>query len=260
MALSAISVILCLSAVRLPSAPPPPSEAKQIAELQRQLAWAALKIQALEAELRLERIKKYGPASESLTSTQLALLEEEPGVSTVEVAEERARPPLRDEDQSAAPLADSRTAEKPRHPGRQRLPAHLKRVERVISCPPEQCACAHCGQPTQVIGYDRSEQLDVEPAQYFVLVTKREKRGCAACSRGVTTAPVPARIIDKGLVSDRVVIDTVVAKYADHRVPRTRRQRCRRGAVEEMRVGPSKPEIRIRLQTTASCCRQERWW
>jgi hypothetical protein len=27
---------------------------------------------------------------------------------------------------------------------------------------------------------------------------------------------VPARIIDKGLVSDRVVIDTVVAKYSDH--------------------------------------------
>ena len=52
-----------------------PSEAQQIAELQRQLAWATLKIQALEAELRLARIKKYGPASESLTSTQLALLD-----------------------------------------------------------------------------------------------------------------------------------------------------------------------------------------
>jgi transposase len=32
----------------------------------------------------------------------------------------------------------------------------------------------------------------------------------------VVAAPVPARIIDKGLVSDRVVIDTVVAKYGDH--------------------------------------------
>ena len=29
-------------------------------------------------------------------------------------------------------------------------------------------------------------------------------------------APLPARIVDKGLVSDRVVIDTVVAKYSDH--------------------------------------------
>jgi transposase len=47
-------------------------------------------------------------------------------------------------------------------------------------------------------------------------VTKREKRGCGCCQRGVVTAPAPARIIEKGLVSDRVVIDTVIAKYCDH--------------------------------------------
>jgi len=32
----------------------------------------------------------------------------------------------------------------------------------------------------------------------------------------VAAAPLPARIIEKGLVSDRVVIDTVVSKYCDH--------------------------------------------
>jgi len=32
----------------------------------------------------------------------------------------------------------------------------------------------------------------------------------------VVAAPVPARIIEKGLVSDRVVIDTLIAKYSDH--------------------------------------------
>lgn len=59
--------------------------------------------------------------------------------------------------------------------------------------------------------------MDVEPARYFVLVTKREKRVCRFCpERGVTAAPLPARILDKGLVSDRVIIDTVVAKYSDH--------------------------------------------
>jgi transposase len=68
-----------------------------------------------------------------------------------------------------------------------------------------------------VIGYDQSEQLDVEPAKYFVLVTKREKRACQHCGEGgVAAAPVPERIVEKGLVSDRVVVDTVVAKYSDH--------------------------------------------
>ena len=87
----------------------------------------------------------------------------------------------------------------------------------MIACTPEQCTCQACGQPTAVIGYDDSEQLDVEPAKYFVVVTKREKRACKHCEEGgVAAAPAPARIIEKGLVSDRVVIDTVVAKYSDH--------------------------------------------
>ena len=69
----------------------------------------------------------------------------------------------------------------------------------------------------RVIGYEPSEQLDVEPAKYFVLATKREKRACRFCKEGgVVTVALPARIIDKSLASDRVVIDTVVAKYSDH--------------------------------------------
>ena len=32
----------------------------------------------------------------------------------------------------------------------------------------------------------------------------------------MATAPVPAEIVEKGLVSSRVVINTVVAKYSDH--------------------------------------------
>jgi len=48
-------------------------------------------------------------------------------------------------------------------------------------------------------------------------VTKREKRACKRCEEGgVVAAPAPARIIEKSLVSDRVVIDTVIAKYSDH--------------------------------------------
>ena len=184
------------------------SESEQIAELTRQLQWANLRIQSLEERLRLQRIKKYGPASEKLSDAQLDLLDLEPGVSNVEVQAESEREPL------PAPAA-----KKPRqkHPGRQELPADLPRRERVIAWAPEQCTCKACGKPMVVIGYEESEQLDVEPAKYFVLVTKREKRACKSCGEGgVAAAPAPVRIIEKSLVSDRVVIDTVVAKYSDH--------------------------------------------
>jgi transposase len=186
----------------------PLSEAEQIIRLEKKLAWAELTIRVLEERLRLQRIKKYGPGSEKLSDAQLNLLELEPGVSNVEVQAESEREPL---------PAPAKREKSRRHPGRQELPAALLRVERVLACAPEQCTCKVCGQPTAVIGYDVSEQLDVEPAKYFVVVTKREKRACKHCEEsGVAAAPTPARIIEKGLVSDRVVIDTVVAKYSDH--------------------------------------------
>ena len=104
-----------------------------------------------------------------------------------------------------------------KHPGRQQLPAGLARKEQIVVCPADECVCGKCGKETIVIGYETSEQLDVEPANYFVLVTKREKRAYKACEeQGVQTAPLPARIIDKGLASDRVIIDTIVSKYPDH--------------------------------------------
>ena len=173
---------------------------------QNQLQYAELKIRLLEERLRLKRIEKYGPGSEKLSDAQLELLELEPGVSSVEVEAESKREPLPSSLQITRP-----------HPGRQSLPADLPRVERVIACTAEQCVCVGCGAATTVIGYEESEQLDVEPAKYIVLVTKREKRACKRCEeRGVVTAPLPVRIIEKCLASDRIVIDTVVSKYADH--------------------------------------------
>ena len=173
--------------------------------LRRELEWARLKIEALKEELRQERIAKYGPPSETLSDLQLELLEEEPGVSREEVEAESRR----------EPVAGGERRERKPHPGRQRLPENLPRVEQVMECAERNCR--ECGAETAVIGYDESEVLDVEPARYFVRVVRREKRACRGCSGGSVVMPEAApRIIDKGLASDRVVIETVVAKYCDH--------------------------------------------
>jgi transposase len=182
---------------------------KQLDTTSNQLEYAKLKIQLLEEKLRLQRIAKYGPGSEKLSSLQLELLELEPGVSDTEVAAESER--------EALPSSSEEKKKRRQHPGRQTLPADLARVERVIACTPEQCVCGGCGGETKVIGYEVSEVLDVKPAEYFVQVTKREKRACRRCEeQGVAMAPLPVRIIDKSLVSDRIIIDTIVSKYADH--------------------------------------------
>jgi transposase len=183
---------------------------RRLTSYQQQLEYARLKIQILEERLRLQRIAKYGPGSEKLSSLQLELLEEEPGVSSQEVSAEN-------EHEVLPGPSKQKKQPKRKHPGRQTLPANLPRVERVIACTPEQCLCGQCGAETVVIGYEVSEVLDVEPAKYFVEVTKREKRACKSCEeQGVASAPLPKRIIEKSLVSDRVIIDTIVSKYADH--------------------------------------------
>ena len=207
-----------------------------------------LRVASLLEQIRLLRIAKYGPRGESLSAAQLALFERELSATLDEVAAEAARGPLPE------PPAAERKKKRKNHPGRQTLPADLPRVVKVVACAPEQCTCGNCGAETVVIGYEESERLDMEPAKFFVIVTQREKRACAACKQGgVATAPV--EIVEKGLAGSRVVINAVVAKYCGHRVPRTRWRRRRRGAVEEMRAGPSKSAIRSRLQTTVSGCR-----
>lgn len=186
---------------------------KMIEQLQQKLQVTELRVLVLEERLRLRRIEKYGAGSEKLSNFQLEMLEQEPGVSPAEVQAESERPTIEGDIIEVAGYRRKQGS----HPGRQSLPPELTRVERVIACLPEQCVCGQCGQPTRVIGYEESEQLEVEPAKYFVVVTKREKRACQDCDQaGVTTAPVPVRIIEKGLVSDGVVIDTLIRKYCDH--------------------------------------------
>lgn len=183
-----------------------PDPQARIASLERELAWANLKIQSLMEELRQFRVKLLGPKSETLSDLQLELLaDQEPGTTLDEVEAESKRTPL-----SAEPPRERKP-----HPGRQRLPEHLERVEQIVPCTEQ--TCRQCGAETAVIGYDESEQLDVVPARHFVRVIKREKRACRCCHKGVVTmAPLAPRIIEKGLASNTVVVETVVAKYADH--------------------------------------------
>jgi transposase len=85
----------------------------------------------------------------------------------------------------------------------------------VIRCGEQ--TCNHCGAETSVIGYDESEVLDREPARFYVRVTRREKRACRCCKQGSIAMPArEPRIVEKGLASDRMVVETVIGKYCDH--------------------------------------------
>jgi transposase len=177
--------------------------------------WERLELEnkLLKEAIRLMRIEKYGPKSEQLSDQQLALLESEPGVAAEEIQSEAQRTSAEKEELEAEPQPPRSR----QHPGRTPLPAHLPRIEEIVACPSEQCRCTQCGAEKKVFGYDLSEELDVKPAEYFVRVIKREKRACSHCEElGVSMAPLPAKIVEKGKASNRVVTDVIIKKYCDH--------------------------------------------
>ena len=66
------------------------------------------------------------------------------------------------------------------------------------------------------IGEDRTERLDIVPAQLRVIVTVRPKYACRTCTDGVTQAPAPAHLIEGGLATEGAIAHVLVSKYADH--------------------------------------------
>lgn len=112
-----------------------------------------------------------------------------------------------------APEARAERARKRRN-NRGALPAHLPRIEVVVDLDAKTCPC--CQGELHRIGEDKSERLDMVPAQFRVVVTRRPKYACRACEDGVLQAQAPARLLEGGLPTEATVAQVLVSKYADH--------------------------------------------
>ena len=158
----------------------------------------------LQAIIRHLQRHRFGRRSERLDPGQLALALEdlEQALADAEMSEEKTAP---------APRA---LPPRRRKVNRGALPTHLPRIETVIDIADKTCPC--CAGTLHRIGEDTSERLDVVPAQFRVLVTRRPKYACRACPGRLAQAPAPARLIDGGLPSEALVAHVIVAKYADH--------------------------------------------
>ncbi len=76
------------------------------------------------------------------------------------------------------------------------------------------CPCG-CGEMHR-IGADRTERLDILPAQIRVIFTVRPRYACRACAKGVTQAPAPAHLIGGGLPTEGAIAHVLVNKFSDH--------------------------------------------
>ncbi|MGE3370817.1 MAG: IS66 family transposase [Rhizobiaceae bacterium] len=147
---------------------------------------------------------RFGRRAESLPVEQLLLgLEDVEQVEAESFAREDAADPAKRE-------ARTRT----RRSNRGALPAHLPRIEQIVDIEDQNCPC--CASPLHVMGEDRSERLDVIPAQFRVIVTRRPKYACRACEESVVQAAAPARLVEGGIPTEATVAHVLVSKYADH--------------------------------------------
>ena len=58
--------------------------------------------------------------------------------------------------------------------------------------------------------------MDIVPAQFRVLVTRRPKYACRSCECGIKQASARPRLIEGGLPTEATVASVIVAKFADH--------------------------------------------
>ena len=174
----------------------------QLVALDVELKRRELKIQQLTLELAYLKRVRFGCKSEALTAEQRDLFIEtgdEDGAAIVAELQEQQTP------------ADTPRPHK--RMGRNRLPPELPRIEHRHE--PESCTCGACGRDLVKIGENISEQLDVEPARFFVHRHIRPQYACRSCET-VTAAPVPAALIDGGLAAPGLHAWVLIQKYLDH--------------------------------------------
>jgi transposase len=176
----------------------PPWAQAWIQTLQAELKLRELKIQQLTLELAHHKRLRFGVKSEALSPEQRDLFQE-----TV----------IEDGAAIAAQQSLALTPRRARPTGRKPLPAELPRIEHRHE--PASCTCAECGRELVKIGEDVSEQLDVEPARFFVHRHIRPQYACRTCET-VTAAAVPPALIDGGLAAPGLHAWVLIQKYLDH--------------------------------------------
>ena len=108
--------------------------------------------------------------------------------------------------------------------GRAVLPEHLERREVVHDLSEEQKLCPCCGEARSCVGEQTAEQLEVQPAVFYVLRTIKKTYACQHCDpeqvpaeqRIETAGPEQVGPIAKGLCGPGSLASVITAKFADH--------------------------------------------
>jgi transposase len=161
----------------------------------------------------------YGRKSQKISSEQLSLMLAALG----DEAQKSTEPVSEPSGEAAAPQPGDGPVPPPPEPpkpprgrgGRRPLPKDLPREQRIIAVPEAERTCDQCGAAKECIGHRESEILEFVPAQFRVIVERREKLACPACpDEGVVTA-ASDKVMDRGRPGAGLLAHILVTKYHD---------------------------------------------
>ena len=185
---------------------PPDSLPDDATALKELLVAAHAENERLIAIIKELQRHRFGPRSEKIDPDQLALMLEDIEQSIAAgKAEAEGKP---EEEPAKTPVR------RKRHVNRGALPKHLPREEVVVDLADKSCPC--CNALRVKIGEDVSERLDMIPASFKVIVTRRPIYACRDCEGEVAQAPAPEHLIEGGIPTEGLIATVVIAKYADH--------------------------------------------
>jgi len=174
-----------------------------MAAQEKQFASVLMELAKLEEERRLDRARRFGASSE-VGDHQYRLFDEaETHADTNSDSGDAA-----ESDDDTVTIAEHTKRRGKRKP----LPASLPRV--VVNHTPDNTTCG-CGHEMTMIGEKVSEQLDVIPAQAYVIEHHRPTLSCSHCDESIKTVPMPPQPIPKSIASPGLLAHVAVAKYSD---------------------------------------------
>ncbi|XP_014680252.1 PREDICTED: uncharacterized protein y4jD-like [Priapulus caudatus] len=170
-----------------------------IAELQKLVLDLQVKVNWYEEQFRLSQHKRFGVSSEK-------------GAVHPDLFNE-AETFADDHAESDAAVQETITYTR-KKPGRKALPADLPRKIDRHELPESEQIC-DCGHALHVVGEASSEQLEIIPAQVYVIEHVQVKYACRGCEEGFKTAPKPAQPIPKSFATPGLLAYIIISKFLD---------------------------------------------
>ncbi|MBM4270501.1 MAG: hypothetical protein FJ144_28500, partial [Deltaproteobacteria bacterium] len=175
--------------------------ARDLANLRQRLRKKGEGISAAQLQLLLAQLE----ATQSAGGLQASETEVDAAVLTA--CEQDAQR----EDQTRPPAPPTPVGK----PTRREPPEKLERRDNPLLVPEDERRCTKCGCAMNFIEFEPHEVIDFQPAQVFVRVDLREKRGCSGCRETVVRAPLGDKVIAGGAYGSALVTEFIVKKFRD---------------------------------------------